>query len=332
MPKEIRSRLVCPKLAFLISFLLFVPLKFQPAVAQTFTPDEVAEPLPLPENLPGVVDFLLFGWGISPEHHNRQILRQAIDTLHQGRRLKDSQDYSGAVAAYTEAIKLARDLQGHDESREYILTVAYLDLGAVYLNVGDYQKGIDQFYTALQPVDSAEGAESDHLQTLLEESEWDSLQTLLGFAYWKMGDIESAEKLLWRVIRLVEVRIMRPNLNIFATPQGQLDQLSVDEVSVADKAANLLQAIYIEQGNFTAALEIADRTRSRVLLDHLLNPFSDDIAPDISEYHRVADELAISSPQIQQLSESLSATLVAGPFHSQGRRKMLEFQADSRFP
>ncbi|HEY9761191.1 MAG TPA: CHAT domain-containing tetratricopeptide repeat protein [Trichocoleus sp.] len=295
-----RPRLTCQKLAFFTSLLLFVPFKVQPVIAQTFMPNDIAVTLPLPENLPGVVEFLLFGWGNSPEHRNRQSLRQATEMLHQGRKLKDSQDYPGAIAAYTEAIHLAQNLQEFDLEKTAILKTSYFDLGTVYLNVENYQKGVEQFQTALQFVDNYSDLEKD------------SLYTLLGFAYWKNGDTDSAEKILWRVIRSAEVRIILPQLNMFATPHSQIDQGVVNNTAAAYKAADLLQAIYIDQGNFTTALEIADRLRARVLLDYLLESFPDGRISfiDVSTYYQAVDELALTFPQIQKLSETLSATLV----------------------
>jgi CHAT domain-containing protein len=103
-----------------------------------------------------------------------------------------------------------------------------------------------------------------------------------------------------------------PLSHIFSVSRGQTDQCLVNNTAAAYEAANLLQAIYISQSNFTAALEITDRLRSRVILDYILDPIPDGMISLIesSGYQQIADELALTFPQMQQLAETLSATLV----------------------
>ena len=162
-------------------------------------------------------------------------------------------------------------------------------MGEVYLATGEYA-------TAIPLLKDAYSFDIHHHGNAFRRraSRKYGLRTNLGTAYFHLGQLDTAKDYLHRAVELYEKSVdrSRPEPSNAAS-----DRARAEDFELFLRTHTLLQRILVMKGNPTAALEIAERSRARILVDDILGTI-----PRLDE--------ALTAAQMQQVAAEREATLV----------------------
>lgn len=202
-----------------------------------------------------------------------------------------------ALPAFERMLTLAKSKEG------WAYSSALANLGLAHIALEDHDK-------ALQYLQQA-----NRLQNTSPE-----LLPLLGLAYFKVGDLQAAEKTLRQLIKpqnsnnagYVSPSTLKPNKNRKSNTPAQiqeqitnLDQYRLRGTETYDvDTCGLLQKIYADQGKELVSLEFAEYCRGRALAQRLAGNENSEIATSFAQ----VESLDLSD--IQKVAQKQQATIV----------------------
>jgi CHAT domain-containing protein len=166
--------------------------------------------------------------------------------------------------------------------------------GSIYLLIGEYTKALESFEQSLQIMEELNNV-SGKASTLTD----------IGVAYLCLNQIEEAESKL------------RLGIELWESVRGSLGERDNFKVSIFEQQArtyNLLLDVLIDQEKPLPALEIAERSRARALVDLLSK-----------KLNRNSPETTITSPTIQeirQIAQEKNSTLVEYTIIKHGNQRL----------
>ena len=162
-------------------------------------------------------------------------------------------------------------------------------MGEVYLATGDYA-------AAIPLLKEAYSFDIRHHGNAFRRraSRKYGLRTNLGTAYFHLGQLDTAEGYLRRAVELYEKSVDRSRPG---PSSAQSDRARAEDFELFLRTHTLLQRILVMKGQPTAALEIAERSRARILVDDILGTI-----PRLDK--------ALTAAQMQQVAAEREATLV----------------------
>ncbi|WP_190505345.1 CHAT domain-containing protein [Leptolyngbya sp. FACHB-321] len=190
------------------------------------------------------------------------------------------EQHTNAMKHFQSALKIAQQI-GNRESEK----VALANVGMVYNKLRQYSQAQESFQQALKIAQQTD----DRLTKSL-------ILTGLGQSLAYSGSINAAEKALYEAIEIVE-----------SLRGGLKDR---DKVFLANRLVNpylWLQLTLVVQNKTTAALEVAERGRTRAFVELLATRLAGDSMPP-QTLQRLGQPLSL--PQIQQVARQQNATLV----------------------
>lgn len=170
-----------------------------------------------------------------------------------------------------------------------------MNLGTIYLKLGNYQESIKYFQQALDNVSSNQQA------FMCETCEFhgivSSIHEGIAFALLWQGNLQEAEKSFTEAMKNDEIS-WEQTVRFFKTPLGiSYSDAGMTEGNLINEVFSYpygLQELKVKQGKYNEALEFAERGRTRIL--------SYSISKD--------NHTSITIPEIQQLARKKNATIV----------------------
>lgn len=214
---------------------------------------------------------------IAKKHNYRDNEELAIQLL--GNTYIGLGDFSKAIEYQQNTLANSRQLKQPD--REYL---ALEKLGVIYHEQGNYSKAIDYYQQSLNNRRNSQKVDPE---------QW-KLLSKLGAAFAEAGNFSQAQETLQDSMRALEYERRRLGTN-------DSDNLTFFEQQV--DTYRTLQKVLIAQNQPQAALEIAERGRTRVLVDLLATRL----------FATQATPITLSPPsiaQIRQIAQQQNATLV----------------------
>ena len=212
---------------------------------------------------------------------------EADRLLEQGRKQFRSSQFKQALQSWEESLAIYREIGDTPEGSSYAnregIANSLGNLGIVYASLGDYRKAIDYQVQSL--------AISKEIGNRLGQAQ--SLNNL-GNAYQKLKDYENAEKNL------------RQAIGIWENIRSDLGNQDTNKVTIFDTqtaAYTLLQEVLVAQKRPQQALEIAERGRTRALVEILIKRTNPQLEENI-----IPPSLNLT--QIKQVAQKQNATLV----------------------
>ncbi|WP_375511624.1 CHAT domain-containing protein [uncultured Nostoc sp.] len=178
--------------------------------------------------------------------------------------------------------------------------------GSIYLLIGEYTKALESFEQSLQVM--------EEIQELSGKA---STLTDIGLTYLYLNQIEEAESKLRQGIELWES--VRESL-------GDHDDFRISIFEQQARTYNLLLDVLIDQEKPLPALEIAERSRARALVDLLSRKLNGQLAettitsPTIQKIRQIAKNPTIQ--EIRQIAEKENSTLVEYTIIKRGNQKL----------
>ncbi|AFZ23745.1 tetratricopeptide repeat protein [Cylindrospermum stagnale PCC 7417] len=215
--------------------------------------------------------------GIAKKHNYRENEELALQLL--GNTYIGLGDFSKAIEYQQNTLANSRQLKQPD--REYL---ALEQLGVIYHEQGNYSKAIDYYQQSLNNRRNSQKVDPEQWKILSK----------LGSAFAEAGNFSQAQETLQDSVRSLEYERRRLGTN-------DSDNLTFFEQQV--DTYRTLQKVFIAQNQPQAALEIAERGRTRVLVDLLATRL----------FATQATPITLSPPsiaQIRQIAQQQNATLV----------------------
>jgi CHAT domain-containing protein/Tfp pilus assembly protein PilF len=185
--------------------------------------------------------------------------------------------YPKALESYTQALTMTREIDSKAGEGQTIN-----NLGRVYYSLRQYLKALDNFEKAL----------AIHRKTNNKAEEGNTLNNL-GAVYNTQGKYSQAETTLFAAIELWE----------FLRARGLKDDQKISIFEQQAHSYRLLQQALVAQNKFDKALEIAERSRGRALVELLGSKLSQNPShqPNIKPP---------TLPEIKQIASQQNATLI----------------------
>ncbi|MFM6515836.1 MAG: tetratricopeptide repeat protein, partial [Microcystis panniformis] len=174
-----------------------------------------------------------------------------------------------------------------------------MNLGIIYLKLGNYQESIKYYQQALDNVLSNQQAFMwcETCQTSQFHGIVSSIHEGIAFALLRQGNLQEAEKSFTEAMKNDEIS-WEQTVRFFKTPLGiSYGDAGMTEGNLINEVFSYpygLQELKVKQGKYNEALEFAERGRTRLL--------SYSISKD--------NHTSITIPEIQQLARKKNATIV----------------------
>ena len=173
-----------------------------------------------------------------------------------------------------------------------------MNLGTIYLKLGNYQESIKYFQQALDNVLSNQQAfMCETCQTSEFHGIVSSIHEGIAFALLWQGNLQEAEKSFTEAMKNDEIS-WEQTVRFFKTPLGiSYSDAGMTEGNLVNEVFSYpygLQELKVKQGKYNEALEFAERGRTRIL------------SYSISK----SNDTSITIPEIQQLARKKNATIV----------------------
>ncbi len=187
-----------------------------------------------------------------------------------------NEDYQNAIELHQNALTIARNIEDHQQ-----IANSLGNLGLAYTSLEEYQKAIEyhrQYLAIVQEIGDRLGEANSHNN--------------LGFTYFRLGELPKAEETLLEGINILE--------SIRQNSGNDTNKVSIFDTQI--KTYRTLQQVQVTQNKTNEALEIAERSRAKALVDLLTARLSDN--PEDLKVN------PLTIQQIQQVAKDKKATLV----------------------
>jgi CHAT domain-containing protein len=204
-------------------------------------------------------------------------------------------DTAKVIDCHQQRLAIYREL-GEPVDEIYTL----VDLGKVYANQGDNAKASDyylQSWAILRKYKNPQEIASEAAQEISASLLW----WFLGKTLFESGHLAEAKEAL-----LADIQYQESRLTSF--PGNDATRVKLTD-ELFSRSYQLLQRIFVAQGQFEAALEMAERGRSRAFLQLLAERLASSEKQPTEVIHRISTRPP-TIEQIRQVAKEQNATLV----------------------
>lgn len=228
-----------------------------------------------------------------------RLVENTRELIEQGQDYYQNGQYDLAIDAYLQAYEKAQEFNPESSENSWRATFivdSLAGLGDVYLAQEQFSLAIDTFSRAIEE-GSLIYTSPDTMSAY--GASWESLNNVrwkLGVAYFVTGQFDRAEMIFTSFVRFYENSVGSA-LNVFGVSSAAIDRWRTTGFTTPTPGYDYLQRIMIAHGDPIKALEIAERSRSRVLLNYLIDD-------------ALTEAPSLTVENMHQIAQDTQATLV----------------------